>query len=49
MSIEQWKGVLAALPMGFAGQGDIFEYSWPPIGDRVFEYASDRLNWRRQP
>jgi hypothetical protein len=40
--IAPFADAAAELPMGFAGQGDTFEYSWPPIGDRVFEYASDR-------
>lgn len=30
------------VPLGFVGAGDTFEYSWPQIGGRVFEYASDR-------
>jgi len=30
------------VPLGFVGEGDSFEYAWPQIGDRVFEYARDR-------
>ena len=31
------------LSLGFAGTDDTFEYAWPPIGDRSFEYSSDRF------
>jgi len=30
------------VPLGFVGEGDTFEYAWPQIGDRAFEYASDK-------
>jgi hypothetical protein len=29
--------------LGFVGDGDSFEYAWPRIGDRAFEYASDKF------